>query len=172
MNKILLLFVITPLAIACGSPGANRASSSASNVNANAVPYSQTENGYELAQRDVDLAWLENSAGKTASELNLWQNKEVVRQFKHRMGPDFATMMKYWNTETPIKKFGDVLMLTGCERDNCSNNRYVVFLSLSESLISVVHVGRDTVREWNTRDRTLGIPPPFAEELAKMKSGE
>ena len=110
--------------------------------------------------------------GKTASEMNLWQNKGVVRRLKDRMGPfEFATMMKFWNIETPLKKFGDVLMLTGCERDNCSNNQYVIFMSTSEGLLSVVHIGEETIREWKTRDALpLPLPGPFEEDLAAMKS--
>jgi hypothetical protein len=129
------------------------------------------ENTYALAQADVDIYPLKEAVGKTASEMKLWQNKGVVRRLKDRMGPEFATMVKFWNVETPLKKFGDVLMLTGCERDNCSNNRYVIFLSTSEGLLSVVHIGKETIREWETRDSLqLPLPAPFAEELDAMKS--
>src|SRR5262245_42931674 len=143
MNKLLLLCACSFLAAACGS----NSGVAKTNVNAvNSVPYSRTENAYSLAQRDIDLAPLEDFVGKTESEMNLWQNKGVVRQLKQLMGADFETMVKFWNTETPLKKFGDSMMLTGCERDNCANNRYVIFLSLSEGLIGVVHIGEDTIR--------------------------
>jgi len=172
MKKLVLLFAFASLSIACGSPATSGSNSTASKTNVNAVnsmPYSHTENAYSLAQTDVEIAPLKEFVGKTANEMKLWQNEDVARRLRKLMGADFVTMLKFWNTETPLKKFGDTLMLTGCERDNCSNNRYVIFLSTSEGLVSVVHIGKDTIREWRTRG-TLELPPPFAEELAAMKS--
>ena len=176
MMKLVPLFVFVLLMVACGSPAAsnttaNRASSAKTNVNAaNAVPYSQTANAYTLAQTDLGFAPLKEFVGKTASEMKLWQNKDVDRSLKELMGADFGTMRKFWNTETPLKKFGDILMVTGCEKDNCADNRYVIFMSTSEGLLKVVHIGKNTIREWSTRRNIYDLPPPFAEELAKMKS--
>lgn len=176
MKKLVLLTVCASTAIACGSPAAsnkaaNRASSAKTNVNAvNAVPYSQTENAYTFAQSDVEIAPLKEFVGKTASEMKLWQNKDVIRRLRKLMGADFATMRKFWNTETPLKKFGDILMLTGCEKDNCADNRYVIFMSTSEGNINVVHIGKDATREWNAYREIEDLPPPFEEELTRMKS--
>lgn len=140
------------------------------NVNAvNSVPYSKTENAYTLAQSDLAIAPLKEFVGKTASEIKLWQNKDVGPMLRKLMGADFATMRKFWNTETPLKKFGDILMLTGCEQDNCADNRYVIFMSTSEGGINVVHIGKDATREWNAY-REIDLPPPFADELAAIKS--
>ncbi len=162
-----LLSLLSLLAIACGSPTVSNVAKT--NVNAvNKVPYSQTENAYRLAQRDVDLAPLENMVGKTASEIKLWEHEVVTQRLKALLGSEYARMLKFWNSETPLKKFGDILMLSGCDRDNCANNRYVIFISVSESFISVVHIGKTAVREWKTRGR-IDLPPPFLEELDAMK---
>jgi hypothetical protein len=172
MKKLILTSAFLSFAIACDSPVNTGSNSSVakSNVNAaNKIPYSQTENAYSLTQRDIELSQLEDLVGKTATEMKLWQNKAIIRRLKDLMGPDLATMQRYWNTETPMKKFGDILMLTGCEQKNCVNNRYVIFISLSEGFINVVHVGKETVREWKTRGR-IDLPPPFVEELDAMKS--
>ena len=170
MKILILVLVIASFAMACGSAGSSGRNSAATNVNSvNTIPYSQTENAYSLTQRDIGLRPLEDMVGKTATEMKLWQNKDVSGRLKRLMGPDFGIMQRYWNTETPMKKFGDILMLTGCERDNCANNRYVIFISLSESFINVVHIGKNAVQEWKTRGR-INLPPPFVEELEAMKS--
>lgn len=168
MKRLLPLGVFAWFVTACGSASVNDVAKT--NVNAaNKVEYSQTENAFSVTQRDIELRPLEDMVGKTASEMKLWQNKAVSQRLKELMGPDFATMHRFWHTETPLKKFGDVLMLTGCERDNCANNRYVIFISLSESFFNVVHIGKDRIREWKTRGR-IDLPPPFVEELDAMKS--
>lgn len=172
MKWLVLMSGCASFAIACGSPATSGFNSTDAKTNVDAVnkiPYSQTENAYSLAQVDVDIAPLKEFVGKTASEMKLWQNKEVVRRLRKLMGADFATMRKFWNSETPLKKFGDILMLSGCENDNCADNRYVIFLSTSEDLLKVVHISKDSIREWSTR-RYFDLPPPFAEELAAMKS--
>jgi hypothetical protein len=176
IKKLVLLAGCVWAAISCSSSTANNARSNAAssaktNVNAvNAVPYSRTENAYSLAQSDQGTAPLKEFVGKTASEMNLWQNNDIVKRLRSLMGTDFATMRRFWNTETPLKKFGDIMMLTGCEKDNCDDNRYVIFMSTSEGLLMVVHIGKNTVREWSRRRYAYDLPPIFAEELAAMKS--
>lgn len=170
MTRLFIIFACLLLSIAWGS-STSTSTASKTNVNAvNKIPYAQTENAYSLAQRDVDLHPLEDHVGKTASEMKLWEQKEIVKKFKKLIGPEYTTMVRSWNTETPMKKFGDILMLSGCESDNCANNRYVIIISLSEGVLSVVHIGKDSVREWQARRSYYqALPPPFAEELDKWK---
>jgi hypothetical protein len=148
------------------------------NVNAvNSVPNLQTENAYTFAQNSDLTRYLTPSGtkeareivGKTVSESKLWQNKEFAARLRKLMGPDYATMRKFWNTETPIKKFGDFLMMTGCERQNCADNQYVIFIDLGDGTINVTHIGKGATKEWNAYGK-MDLPPPFEEELAAMKS--
>ncbi len=69
----------------------------------------------------------------------------------------------------PIKKFGDFLMMTGCEQDNCSSNRYAVFMDVGSGGINVVHIGKNGIREWNGIEK-MKLPPTFEAELAAMRS--
>lgn len=180
MNLRILLFVFALLALACGSPATSGTNSAASKTNVNAAigtPYSQTENAYTFAQNSVlarDLSPSGKAAheivGKTVNESKLWQNKTFDRQLRNLMGTEYATMRKFWNIETPIRKFGDFLMMTGCEQDNCSNNQYVMFIDLGAGSIGVVHIGKDETKQW--KDDDIDLPPPFVEELNKLKSHE
>jgi len=171
MKRLLLLFAWATLAIACDSPSANnavanRSNSSASNASANTS--SLNENVYMNATNS-ELGSFKPYVGKTASEIKLWQNKEVDPRLRKLMGADYATMKKFWNVETPLKKFGDFLMMTGCEQDNCAENRYVILMSTSGGNMNVVHIGKDTIKDWKEYSDIV-LPPPFAEELAAMKS--
>jgi hypothetical protein len=179
--KILILVsVCISLAVACGSPPPGNSAVAKTNVNAvNSVPYSETENAYTFAQNSYLASKLTPSGkeareivGKTVTESKLWQNKEFDGQLRKLMGPNYATMRKFWNTETPIKKFGDFLMMTGCELQNCADNRYVIFIDLGDGSINVIHIGKDAIREWNAYRDIDHLPPPFEEELTRMKSRE
>ncbi len=146
------------------------------NTSANAIAYSRSENAYTFTQIS-DLAdeltpsgkEAREIVGKTVTECKLWQNKKFDRRLRKLMGSDYDTMKKFWNTETPIKKFGDFLMMTGCEKQNCADNQYVIFIDLGDGRINVIHIGKDAIREWKAH-REIDLPPPFADELAAMKS--
>lgn len=178
MTRLVLFSAYTSLAIACGSPATSGTNSSVSKSNVNAankIAYSQTENAYTFAQnsdfaRDLTPSGKEarEIVGKTVTEARLWQNKTFVGQLRQLMGPDYADMKKFWNVETPIKKFGDFLMMTGCEQHNCGDNQYVIFIDLGAGTIGVVHIGKDRTREW--KDGDIDLPPPFVDELNNLKS--
>ena len=180
---LLLLSFCASFAIACGPPtnntGVNR--SAAVNTSANADAYSRSENAYTFAQTSQFTEELTPSGkeareivGKTVTESRLWQNKAFDRRLSELMGPDYATMKKFWNTETPIKKFGDFLMMTGCEQHNCADNQYVIFIDLGDGRINVMHIRKEATKEWYRyrQIRDTDLPPPFAEELTKMKARE
>lgn len=174
MKKLALLCAC--LAIACGSSSNNnatRVNSAVAKTNvsvANSTPYSLTENAYTTASNSSLGRLLRPNVGKTVSEIKLWQNNEIDERLQKLMGEEYAEMKKSWNVETPIKKFGDFLMMTGCQQHNCADNRYVIFADTSlDNNINVVHVKNGTLKEWD-EDGAIKPPPPFADELASMKS--
>lgn len=178
MRMLIALIVSISLGVACGSKsGNNRANSppASTNTNANAAS-TLNENAYTFAQNSDVAGYLTPSGkeareivGKTVTESKLWHNAKFSGRLTKLMGTDFATMKKFWNTETPIRKFGDFLMMTGCEQHNCSNNQYVIFIDLGDGCINVVHIGEDATKEWNSYG-DIDLPPPFAQDLAAMKS--
>ncbi len=180
MKWLVLLTFCASFAISCGSPASNTAVNRSADVNsqANANDYSRSENAYTFAQNSTftrDLTPSGKAAreivGKTVTESKLWQNKVFSEQLRKLMGSDYATMKKFWNVETPIKKFGDFLMMTGCERQNCVNNRYVIFIDLGTGDTNVIHIGNDGTREWRVYEK-IQLPPPFEEELKRISSRE
>ena len=186
MTKWLPLFAFASLAISCASsttdsaPDRSNSVIGKTNVNAeNSTDYSRSENAYTFAQNSTfarDLTPSGKAAreivGKTVTESKLWQNKVFSDKLRKLMGPDYATMKKFWNEETPIQKFGDFLMMTGCERQNCVDNRYVIFIDLGDGRINVIHIGNNGTKEW-TGDRKIDdLPPPFEDDLAAMRSGK
>lgn len=179
MKWLVLLTVSASFSIACGSPAASQSTSTPAKTNVNAANNTarlRTENAYTFAQNS-DLGRLAPSGksakelvGKTVSEIKLWENKTIDLRLKNLMGAEYSTMRKFWNVETPIKKFGDFLMMTGCEKNNCAENQYVMFMDMGAGTINVIHIGKGSTREWKYDD--MDLPPPFEEALAKMKSHE
>lgn len=178
IKKLVLLTVSVLFSLGCdpaGNLGSNSAASK-TNVNIeNRTPYSQSENAYTFAQNSALARELSPSGksateivGKTVTESKLWQNKMFDGELRRIMGKDYAAMRKSWNSETPIRKFGDFLMMTGCEEQNCANDRYAIFIDLGLGNIGVVHIGKDGVRDWKNGD--FDLPPPFVEELGRLRA--
>lgn len=177
MKRLVLLTVGALFSMACSPPAVSESNSTAAKTNVNAVNNTtrlRTENAYTFAQNS-DLGRLAPSGksakeivGKTVSEIKLWENRSVDQRLKRLMGAEYSTMRKSWNVETPIKKFGDFLMMTGCGKNNCAENQYVIFMDMGAGTINVIHIGKGTTKE--RKDDVMDLPPPFVEELAKMKS--
>jgi hypothetical protein len=108
--------------------------------------------------------------GKTASQINLWENKEIETRLRRMMGADYQKMKTLWKIETPLKKFGDFMMLTGCDHKDSPKNQYAIFLDTAEGDIDVFHIAGGKTRIWK-ETRGIELPPPFAEELEKLTSG-
>ncbi len=176
MKLLVFVTVSAFVAVACSLPASRNVSTAKTNINAvNSVEYSRTENAYTFAQNSYLAGKLTPSGkeareivGKTLTESKLWQNKAFDEQLRKLMGADYAAMRKFWNTETPIKKFGDFLMMTGCEQNNCADNQYVIFIDLGDGRINVIHITEDAIREWSKYREINDLPPPFEEELTRL----
>lgn len=115
------------------------------------------------------LASLKASDGKMATDIGLWENKDVAPRLEKLMGSDFADLKKYWNTQTAIAVEGDILKLTGCEAHNCGPNQYVMFIDTAKDNINVYHF-KDGKEKAYKEKGDITLPKGFADELATFRS--
>jgi hypothetical protein len=165
MRKVLFIACITTFAIACGAPAnttnTNAPDSTASNSSTPATVSSTP------ATPASPLSSLKASVGKTAVDIKLWDNKDVGPRLEKLMGADYATMKKFWGTESPIKADGDVLMMGGCEPHNCGPNQYVIFIDTAADNINVVHIKNGVAKDYKEKGN-ITLPKQFADELSQM----
>jgi len=163
MKKILFIACITAFAIACGAPA------NTTNTNSPASNSSTPSNTSRTAVAPASpLSSLKASAGKTAVDIKLWDNKDVGPRLEKLMGADYATMKKFWGTESPIKADGDVLMMSGCEPHNCGDNQYVMFIDTANDNINVVHINKGVAKDYKEKG-DITLPKEFADELSSLK---
>ncbi len=166
MRKVLFIACITAFAIACGGPA------NTTNTNSTNSPASNSSTPANTAKTAVapasPLSSLKASAGKTAVDIKLWDNKDVGPRLEKLMGADYATMKKFWGTESPIKADGDVLMMSGCEPHNCGPNQYVMFIDTANDNINVVHINKGVAKDYKEKG-DITLPKEFADELATLK---
>ncbi len=165
MKKVLLIACLVAFGSACGGPAntnTNPPNSAATNssrpANVSSTPVAPAS----------PLSSLKASVGKTAVDINLWDNKDVGPRLEKLMGADYAAMKKFWGTESPIKADGDVLMMTGCEPHNCGDNQYVMFIDTAKDNINVVHIMNGIAKDYKEKG-DITLPKQFADELAALK---
>lgn len=174
MNKIIVIFASCVFAFGCGTTSptngtANNAANKTNTVNTATPSPANMANASNAAAPATGLSSLKASVGKTAFDIKLWENKDVNPRLEKLLGADYAAMKKYWNTETPIEAEGDVLMLTGCERHNCGDNQYVIFIDIAKDNINAHHFLKDTLKSYKEKGE-ITLPKGFADEFASMKS--
>ena len=166
MRKVLFIACITAFAIACGGP-ANTTNTNPPNSTASKSSTPANVSSTPVAPAS-SLSSLKASVGKTAVDINLWDHKDVGPRLEQLMGADYATMKKFWGTESPIKADGDVLMMTGCEPHNCGDNQYVMFIDTAGDNINVVHIKNGVAKDYKEKG-DITLPKQFADELATLK---
>ena len=163
MRKALLVVCIAAFAIACGAPA---------NTNTNSANPTASNSPAKVSSTPMapasPLSSLKSSAGKTAVDINLWDNKDVGPRLEKLMGTDYAAMKKFWGTESPITAEGDVLMMSGCEPHNCGPNQYVIFIDTAKDNINVVHIKNGVAKDYKEKG-DITLPKQFADELSTRK---
>ncbi|MBX3287968.1 MAG: hypothetical protein KF855_01365 [Acidobacteria bacterium] len=177
MKKFLFVLVVSLFAFGCGSsveapknadgvtPSDERNTARPGN------PTASSETVDDAVQRSEALQELKASEGQLVTDLKFWDNREIVTRLEKMMGADHTDMKKHWNTQTPIRVDGDVVMTTGCEQHNCGPNQYILFADAAKNVLQVVHIKDGKVKEYKEAG-DITLPKAFADDLARMKSNK
>jgi len=115
------------------------------------------------------LKQLKDLAGKRVREIELWDSQDIDARLGKLLGAEYADMKATWLVESPITADGDILMMAGCEQNNCDNNQYVIFADVAKDNINVQHIKNGATEIYKEKDE-IALPKEFADDLAVMKS--
>ncbi len=163
MKHIFLFSILALFLFGCGGSGDPK-TTSASNTTTSAV----TETP-KTVYAGGSLADLKNFDGRRARDINLWDAKELGGRLDKMMGSEYANMKENWEVEGGMKIEGDVLMLAGCEQDNCADNQYVLFVDTARDNINVQHIKDGKLKTYAEKGE-IGLPKPLADEFATIKT--
>lgn len=172
MKRRLLLVPIALTLAACGSPdtsnsGANRPTAPVSTNAANTALTGAAATDSNAAPASA-IAALKESRGRTATDVELWDNRNISDRLEKLLGAEYAPMKAKWNTESPIGVEGNVLRMGGCEAHNCGANSYIIFMDADADNIEVVHVLNGTMKRVSEKGE-ISLPPSFADDFNAMK---
>lgn len=169
--KYFSIILMIGLLLACNLSKQD-SNSSVANGNSATVKPDEAPKTHEIeptrTPSDASLDTLRASVGKTADDIQLWDNKELATRLEKLLGPDFAVMKKYWQTQTPIEAEGDVLSLGGCEAHNCGNNQYLMYIDTANNNINVFHFKNGKMKAYMEKGE-IALPSGFAKYFDELK---
>ncbi|KAF2328606.1 hypothetical protein [Flavobacterium daemonense] len=80
---------------------------------------------------------LTNLVGKSVIGTHLLSESKLTPRLKTLLGTDYDQMVKYWNTETPFEKEGEILHASGCKQHDCNTYSYDLYIDIKNNKINV-----------------------------------
>lgn len=80
---------------------------------------------------------LTNLVDKSVIGTHLLTESTLSPRLKNLLGIDYDQMVKYWNTETPFTKEGDILHASGCKQHDCNTYSYDLYIDIKNNKINV-----------------------------------
>jgi hypothetical protein len=112
---------------------------------------------------------LENYIGKFAGQEKLFQTEPISSRLKQLKGLDYEIFISLWNTETPITIDNNVVHMSGCKKNACSESAYEFFMDLKNDNIMIYHFRSNTLRIYSEKG-WIDLPPAYANEIVLKKS--
>jgi hypothetical protein len=136
------------------------------NVSAAATPTKPTATPVGPRSGLPDLA---PTVGKAASEVDLL-TKKLGPRLRALMGEKaYEFMLEVWNVETPIELEEGVFHANGCERHNCGDVGYHVFIDPARDNINVFAYFGGKGTDYHEKD-AIALPKGFASHFAAVRS--
>jgi hypothetical protein len=80
---------------------------------------------------------LKSLVDKSVIGTHLLTQSSITPRLKTLLGTDYDQMVKYWNTETPFTREGDVLHASGCKQHDCTTYSYDLYIDAKNNKINV-----------------------------------
>ncbi|MHC0441641.1 hypothetical protein [Flavobacterium sp. 3-210] len=80
---------------------------------------------------------LNNLVGKSVIGTHLLAQSSLTPRLKTLLGSDYDQMVKYWNTETPFTKEGEILHASGCKQHDCNTYSYDLYIDIKNNKLNV-----------------------------------
>ncbi|MBF4493145.1 hypothetical protein IR010_11385 [Flavobacterium sp. MR2016-29] len=80
---------------------------------------------------------LKSLVDKSVIGTHLLTNSSITPRLKTLLGTEYDQMVKYWNTETPFTKEGDILHAGGCKQHDCTTYSYDLYIDAKNNKINV-----------------------------------
>lgn len=112
---------------------------------------------------------LNNLVDKSVIGTHLLTESSITPRLKTLLGSDFDQMVKYWNTETPFTKEGDVLHASGCKQHDCNTYSYDLYIDTKNNKINVYKFSQSKLTVFAEDDFRIALQDSLLQDLNTKK---
>ena len=112
---------------------------------------------------------LNNLVTKIVIGTHLLTESSIAPRLKTLLGTDYKQMVKYWNTETPFTKEGDILHASGCKQHDCNTYSYDLYIDTKNNKINIYKFSESKLTIFAEDDYQIVLKDSFLEDLNTKK---
>ena len=112
---------------------------------------------------------LNNLVDKSVIGTHLLTESTLSPRLKTLLGTDYDQMVKYWNTETPFIKEGDILHASGCKQHDCNTYSYDLYIDIKNNKINVYRFSQSKLTLFAEDDYRIVLKDSLLQDLNTKK---
>ena len=112
---------------------------------------------------------LNNLVTKSVIGTHLLTESSIAPRLKTLLGTDYEQMVKYWNTETPFTKEGNILHASGCKQHDCNTYSYDLYIDTKSNKINIYKFSESKLTIFAEDDYQILLKDSFLEDLNTKK---
>jgi hypothetical protein len=112
---------------------------------------------------------LNNLVDKSVIGTHLLTESTLSPRLKTLLGTDYDQMVKYWNTETPFIKEGDILHASGCKQHDCNTYSYDLYIDTKNNKINVYRFSQSKLTLFAEDDYRIVLKDSLLQDLNTKK---
>ncbi len=112
---------------------------------------------------------LNNLVDKSVIGTHLLTESTLSPRLKTLLGTDYDQMVKYWNTETPFIKEGDILHASGCKQHDCNTYSYDLYIDTKNNKINVYRFSQSKLTIYTEDDYRIVLKDSLLQDLNTKK---
>lgn len=112
---------------------------------------------------------LNNLVDKSVIGTNLLTQSSIAPRLKVLLAGDYKQMVKYWNTETPFTKEGNILHASGCKQHDCNSYSYDLYIDTKNNKINVYKFSKSILTLFAEDDFRIILKDSLLQDLNTKK---
>ncbi|MDO5571055.1 MAG: hypothetical protein Q4F97_06265 [Bacteroidales bacterium] len=111
---------------------------------------------------------LEENIGKYINDTLFFANASVDSTLHTALGKDFQKMKDEWNVPSPLNRAKNVIYITNCKTEKCSQGMWIVMINIARNVANVYHFEPKKITFYQSTQK-LVLPPQIESYITNIK---
>lgn len=130
-----------------------------------------TADTIQQPENPVPQAWnkITSMVGEYMYDSVVFKFPAVRDSLKAILGPEYQNMVANWNVASELQRTKNILYTSGCKRDACFSNMWILMIDIANSLVNVYHMQDHKLTIYKGRE-LIDLPDGLQEYINRMKT--